>query len=545
MRRNGRGLAVAVCSVAAACFVAAFPSAQTPTRDELLAALRNPEAKARSEAARRLGAIGGEGVVPALVAALADKESEVRAAAAEALGALGDPAATEPLIAALRTVEPRVYRAAAVAIGRLGSGVFDRLVAELGSTNEFSRRGTALALAALGDTRAVEPLKRLLADRIGWVRSEAAVALAKLNDPSSIPAVAALLADRDARVVGYVAGTLADWKDGQGGATLDAVLTQKPVNLAAVAGAYEYFIRKADADGCRDGCPIQRVLIDALLAHGSLPMPQDFYHCRNESLRMAARVWAQHHGESPASWFRPRCAADAPAAGPAPIATSDAATVVVIHAGGKSIDVEAGNSSHGVVTNKRYMREIVRPGRVKIQARMIDGYQQRIRYRLVIGRSPQPATFTHSNVVDTLYLPRQTSRMDRFWLDLEEMTISPYVWARGVAAPPATEVSIADLVAEAGQTYYFAVQENDKRVQVRPLPADQGKALVDKNTPTGARFFATAPLTGVDNYLPVGEATTVQDVTPVCARFRSDGFTAECGYWRLLRDDEQVRSLKP
>jgi hypothetical protein len=553
MRRTYRRyVAASFLSVVAACVAGSLLSAQAsipaqarPTPDELLTALRDVNPQTRQDAAQRLGVAGGDRAVQALVAVLADKEHLVRKAAAEALGAIADPAAADPLIAAFRDANTDVQNAAAAAVGRLGPGVIDRLLRETGHERDYARRGAARALGDIGDRRAVDPLVVLLGDKSTIVRMAAVSALAKLNEASSVPVVSKLLADSDPTLVSYTARALAGWKDVQAEGALDAELTRTPVNLAAVAGAYQYYIRKAEPTGCRDRCAIQRPLIDALIAHGIEPMAQDFFYCRNEPLRVAARVWAQNRGEAPASWPGRQCADGGAAREPAAASDgSDTATVFVVHSGGKSIDVDVGNSYHGVVADRSYLRERVRPGSIKIQARVVDGYAQKFRYNVVIGQSADKSpTFTHSGALDTLYQPSGHSRSDHFWLDLKEASIFPYVRSGGVEGPPTTVISAADALVEAGQTYYFNVQEKDKRVQIQPTPAGQGKELVDKSRPTGARFFATSALTGIENYLPAGEMTTMQ-VTPVCASFRIEPFRADCSFWRLLRGEKQVKTLR-
>lgn len=75
-------------------------------------------------------------------------------------------------------------------------GEFDRLVRQLGETDESTVIAAAHALGDLGDQRAVPELLRLLANtEYGAVRNAAAVGLRELKDPAAAPALLRAIGD--------------------------------------------------------------------------------------------------------------------------------------------------------------------------------------------------------------------------------------------------------------------------------------------------------------------------------------------------------------
>ena len=155
------------------------------------------------EAVRALAKFGSAGVEP-LLTLLRDERSWLRAGAAEGLGNIGELDAIEPLRVALRDEDPMVREKAARALELLhwhpenaadrawysvaqarwqdavnaGEGAVDPLVAALGHREASVRQQAAEALGALGDVRAVEPLRRLVErDRDAHVHRAATAAL--------------------------------------------------------------------------------------------------------------------------------------------------------------------------------------------------------------------------------------------------------------------------------------------------------------------------------------------------------------------------------
>lgn len=129
------------------------PVVASQAADAWLADLKDRDPDTREAAARWLGFIGDDAVVPALTAALKDEESQVRECAARSLGFRRAAEGLEPLIAALGDEDSQVREASAWALGRIG------------------------------DRRAVEPLTAALRDDDDQVREHAALALGAINPP--------------------------------------------------------------------------------------------------------------------------------------------------------------------------------------------------------------------------------------------------------------------------------------------------------------------------------------------------------------------------
>jgi HEAT repeat protein len=106
----------------------------------------------------------------------------VREYSAKALAAIGDTRAVEPLIRALQDNEI-VRREAANALNYIGdTRAVEPLIALL--LNDYDsqvRQAAATALGSIGDTRAVEPLTQALEDADALVRDAARDALNKIK----------------------------------------------------------------------------------------------------------------------------------------------------------------------------------------------------------------------------------------------------------------------------------------------------------------------------------------------------------------------------
>ena len=145
--------------------------------EPLLSMLTDDDEEVRSAAVSALGQVGDiRGVVP-LLALLQDniEDSWVRSYAAEALGKLGDHRAIDPLIEALLNDRSGAVRSnAARALGLLGDrravdALIQAITPDLSSTEDADDTTeleitwySAWSLAQLGDSRAIEPLIRLL-----------------------------------------------------------------------------------------------------------------------------------------------------------------------------------------------------------------------------------------------------------------------------------------------------------------------------------------------------------------------------------------------
>ena len=107
-------------------------------------------------------------------------------AAAHSLGLLGDSRAIEPLKKALEDEDDEVKIWASYSMAKLGKTEYiDTIRAYLDLEDNYGVRWTAaIALGDLGDSRAVEPLIEVLQYAGGWdTRTNAAEALGKTGDP--------------------------------------------------------------------------------------------------------------------------------------------------------------------------------------------------------------------------------------------------------------------------------------------------------------------------------------------------------------------------
>lgn len=124
--------------------------------EPLLAALRDPKAGLRANAALILGRIRDARAIEPLIAALADPEPVVRTQAVWALRDLGDPRAAPPLVAALRDEADEARSAARYALEKMGEAAIEPL---LTAADEPGCRAEVFdVLAVVGDERALARL---------------------------------------------------------------------------------------------------------------------------------------------------------------------------------------------------------------------------------------------------------------------------------------------------------------------------------------------------------------------------------------------------
>jgi HEAT repeat protein len=128
------------------------------TVEPLIQALADGKSEVRAVAAWALGKLSDIRAVEPLVGGLGGWDSDVHRTAAEALGNLGDRRAVEPLIKVLGDGKRHVRQAAAEALDKLGEPKWKEIIQ--GDKEDWARLG------ACGDSRAVEPLIRVLGDRL-------------------------------------------------------------------------------------------------------------------------------------------------------------------------------------------------------------------------------------------------------------------------------------------------------------------------------------------------------------------------------------------
>jgi HEAT repeat protein len=156
----------------------------------LLAALQDRLPERRSRAALALGRLEGAQVTTQLEATLDDPDLEVRLAAATSLERLGfDPAAlrskrppTAELLTALVHAAPIIRAEAAHQLGkRHDPQVADALAGAMGDVDAAVAQAAQMALASLGDSRAVGPLGERLFTFGNWVTDAFLTAIGSLG----------------------------------------------------------------------------------------------------------------------------------------------------------------------------------------------------------------------------------------------------------------------------------------------------------------------------------------------------------------------------
>jgi len=175
------------------------------------AALRDPDAGVRRQAALAAGRIGDPAALDLVIGALADSDHNVQAAGAFALGLLKDKRAVPALIALVRSVATADQGApqseAAIAIARIGG------VEAAGALHEMLGNGTTSGVATppaasaallyawrLADRAPVSSLAGYADDPDPAVRWHALYSLGRLHARAGVPLFITALQDSDAQV---------------------------------------------------------------------------------------------------------------------------------------------------------------------------------------------------------------------------------------------------------------------------------------------------------------------------------------------------------
>jgi hypothetical protein len=195
--------------------------------ESYLAALSDPDPRARQRAAVALAALRDPRAVALLIASLrADESVDVRAVAAQALGKIGDPSAIEPLIVALRDTAGVVRERAVVALEQLGdSRAASAIIPLIEDPDPSVRYDATRAAAKLGGALAVGPLMRALRDPERGARDPTIgdpsvnAALYLIGEPARAPLLDALQ-DTDPTIRALAARALSCFTDDQ---TFDAL----------------------------------------------------------------------------------------------------------------------------------------------------------------------------------------------------------------------------------------------------------------------------------------------------------------------------------
>jgi rRNA processing protein Krr1/Pno1 len=156
----------------------------------------------REDAARTLGELGDESAGTALIESLKDEDVDVRLAAAQALGKLQCVAAVRALVRRLEDddEDPDVCANSALALGAIGDeGAIQPLIDHLEHEDRFVRGDSAAALGELKAREAVAALSKLMRnDPISDVREAATRALCAIGGKDADLALRRLSIDCEA-----------------------------------------------------------------------------------------------------------------------------------------------------------------------------------------------------------------------------------------------------------------------------------------------------------------------------------------------------------
>ena len=284
--REAAARALASCSLhAAPALIAALSDPAAPVRAQaalslgrleatdavaaLGAALQKDESlEVRCNAAYALGLIKGDAVLPHLIAASRDASPAVRKQAADALGETFHAGALAPLCALLKDPDDEVREEAAHGLQWIaGFGevrdtvIFAPLCEALGDSSVKVRENAIGALGSLRDKRAMPLIEEFLKDEESGIRCAALEAIASIDKAGGIGHLVEALGDADMRVRETAARALEHMECFS---SMPAAIKQKLFGIVASPGEVNYLVRCSLAKGIAGDPDATPVLIEAL-----------------------------------------------------------------------------------------------------------------------------------------------------------------------------------------------------------------------------------------------------------------------------------------
>lgn len=153
------------------------------TIQELIQDLNDDDEFVQEEALGLLEIRSEESLEP-LIEALSTKgvNKNIKQSSAKLLGLIGDEKAIDTLIDTLRDNNKLVRREASTALSKMGDKVVEPLINILDDDDWRVRGAAAWALGKIGDKRAIGPVKSLLDDESGFVRTGAKFAIDNIEN---------------------------------------------------------------------------------------------------------------------------------------------------------------------------------------------------------------------------------------------------------------------------------------------------------------------------------------------------------------------------
>lgn len=291
------------------------------TIPDLIAALRDPDADVRLEAAQRLATRGDASCVPALAEAADDADREVALAAIGALAGIGGPEAVDALLSIAGTVPPSDdfvaadrFVAAVEALGTVGGAAAIARLLELKVDEDMDVAAGWLAahdaLEAL-DADDVQALASALSHPDQAVRLEAIDRLGAIGGPAAAKALIGQVGSKTQAIRLAAIDALGEAGDSSATVTLVKALADGKAFSAASAALVSihrddakpllsYLKKKATVKVYLALIRIgqkgtESALVTALNTYGTKDMAVDYLNCGNATLEKAARGWASRH----------------------------------------------------------------------------------------------------------------------------------------------------------------------------------------------------------------------------------------------------------
>lgn len=213
-----------------------------------------------------------------LIGLLSHQDPALRGEAAGSLGQIGDEEAVRPLIEAMR--REKQDETLPLALAEIGDGkALEALLETFAQADRDARPNIALALGAFPDPRTVQALMQGLGDPDPNVRSNCVNALGKLHDPTSVSALLGCLSEANEWIFLSVVDTLSRIGDHRASAPLVAFYLKEPNERkrASIVTALG-FLRDLTtvptlSRALRD--PDDRVKANAIEAIGRLRLPKE------------------------------------------------------------------------------------------------------------------------------------------------------------------------------------------------------------------------------------------------------------------------------